>query len=278
MNDALEFLLKSIAEQLSLSSGDKGVLLQNLDQYLPELYKYSVSIMDIVVKPIGYTLLGFFLLIEFQALAQKMSSSSNGQTGGMEFLLPLVIKVGFCSLVMRNLALFLKAIMDVGITITRGISNLGIAAGGSNKIDISNAMDTISDLGFFSQLMLLVVFLLVLLISIFTNVLVKVIVFMRFLELYVYMSISPLPVATLPNAELNQIGKNFFKSFVAASLQGTLLFLVLSFYPILVNGIFTLTGGEGAFEITASILGYSVALAFCLFYTGKWSKSITTAA
>lgn len=60
MNDALEFLLKSIAEQLSLSSGDKGVLLQNLDQYLPELYKYSVSIMDIVVKPIGYTLLGFF--------------------------------------------------------------------------------------------------------------------------------------------------------------------------------------------------------------------------
>ena len=131
--------------------------------------------MDIVVKPIGYTLLGFFLLIEFQALAQKMSSSSNGQTGGMEFLLPLVIKVGFCSLVMRNLALFLKAIMDVGITITRGISNLGIAAGGSNKIDISNAMDTISDLGFFSQLMLLVVFLLVLLISIFTNVLVKVI-------------------------------------------------------------------------------------------------------
>lgn len=276
MNGALEFILQSIADQLSLAKGDKSVLLQNLDQYLPELYEYSVSIMDVVVKPIAYSILGFFLLIELQQIAQRFHSS-NASTYGLEMFMQLFLKVGICTMVMRNLALFLRAIMEIGIQITQGISNLGINISGDQTIDVSGAMTTVTELGFFSKLVLLIVLLVVFIIALLTNILVKVIVFMRFLELYVYLSISPMPIATLPNLELSQIGKNFFKSFVAAALQGSLLFIVLSFYPILVNSVFSFGGNDGVFEIASAIIGYCIALIFCLIYTGRWAKSITTA-
>lgn len=65
MDGAIEFLLQTIAEQLSLSTNHKNSLLQNLEHYLPEIYHYSVTIMESVIKPIAYSLLGFLLLIEF---------------------------------------------------------------------------------------------------------------------------------------------------------------------------------------------------------------------
>lgn len=266
-----------ISDQLSLSNGSKDVLTQNLNQYLPELYRYSVSIMNVVVKPIAYSILGFLLLLELQSLAQRFhSSSSNGF--GLEPFIPLFLKIGICTLVMRYLPIFLQAIMEIGIRITQGIADLGIDASNNQSIDISSAMETVSELNFFSRMVLLIVLLIPLLISLITNILVKVMVFMRFLELYVYLCISPMPISTLPSAEISQIGKNFFKLFIAAALQGVLLFIVLSFYPILVNSAFSLGVNQGVIEIASAIIGNCIALGFCLFYTGRWSKSIATAA
>lgn len=278
MDGALEFLLKQIANQLSLSNVDTSVLTQNLDQYLPDIYSYSVLIMDVAVKPIAYTLLGFFLLVEFANLAKQMPTSGNSNMGGIEYFIPILLKVGFCTLIMRNVATVMKAIMDVGITVTTNISEIQMDGAASQTIDVTGAMKTLGDLGFFSQMVIMVILLLILLVSMIANVLCKVIVMMRFLELYIYFCLSPIPIATLPNQEFGQAGKNFFKQFAAGALQGALLFIVLSFYPLLMKSAFTLEGTEGALEIAASVAGYSVALIFCLFYTGKWSKAITGAA
>lgn len=277
MDSLLESLLKLIDSQLSLSGGEKNILLQNLNEYLPEVYMYSVTIMDIVVKPVAYALLGFFLLIELQSIARKYTTAGNAATAGLDMLISMVIKIGLCSIVMRNLALFLKAIMQVGIHIIEGISNMNMKFDSAASIDTGAALDSMSSLGFFSKLFLAVALLIVLLIAFFSNIVVKIIIFMRFLELYVFLCISPLPVSTLPNQELGNIGKNFFKTFFAASLQGTLLFIVLTFYPLLVNGVFKFGANSNAFEISAAVVGQSIALILCLVYTNKWSKSITTA-
>src|SRR5699024_1955303 len=155
----------------------------------------SVSIMDVVVKPIAYSILGFLLLLELQSIATRFHSTNSGSFG-LEPFLPLFLKIGLCTLVMRYLSIFLQAIMEIGIHITQGIADLGIDASSHQSINISNAMATVSGLGYFSRMVLVIVLLIPLLISLFTNILVKVMVFMRFLELYVYLCISPMPIAT----------------------------------------------------------------------------------
>ena len=57
----------------------------------------------------------------------------------------------------------------------------------------------------------------------------------RFIEIYMYVAISPIPIATFPSEDLSQIGKNFLKSFAAVCLQGTLIYLILTFFPVILS-------------------------------------------
>lgn len=277
MEKALEYLLTLIGEQLNVSTSGKSVLLLDLKSYLPELDTYSRLIMDTAVKPVAYSILGFLLLLELQQLAQRFQSS-NAQTYGMELFFKLFLKVGICSLIMRNLSTFLNAILGMGTKVTRNIADLQMGLGSKGNLNVEQAMETVEKLKFFPQLFLGLILFVVLLVTLAASVIVKVIIFMRFLELYILMCVSPLPICTLPNAELSTIGKNFFKIFVAAALQGVLLFIVLSFFPIVINSAFSLSDETSMMGIAIALLCNSGALCMSLLSTNKWSKSIATAA
>jgi hypothetical protein len=101
--------------------------------------------------------------------------------------------------------------------------------------------------------------------------LVQIICIGRFLEIYIHVAIAPIPLATLPSDDLNSIAKNFLKSFAAVSLQGALIYLILSFFPQLVNS--NILGEQIAF----TMLLYSIVLVIAIFSAGKWAKSICNA-
>ncbi|MGM9903246.1 hypothetical protein A5844_001956 [Enterococcus sp. 10A9_DIV0425] len=273
MDGAIEFLLKAIAEQLSLTTNHKNSLLQNLENYLPEIYQYSITIMDIVIKPIAYSLLGFLLLIEFQQIAHHLYGKQS-EFGGLDLFLPLFIKVGLTLLVLRNLMIFLNTIMEIGITISQGISRIEIRESPRPTLNVGTIMEEIYDFGFFEKLTLLLILLIPLIFSIIVGVLAKVIIFLRFLEMYVYLSISPLPIVALLNTEVGHFGKNFLRMFGAASLQGVLLFIVLSIYPLLIGTAFSMEENHGMMAIIGAIVGNCLSLSLCLVYTMKWSKTI----
>lgn len=102
--------------------------------------------------------------------------------------------------------------------------------------------------------------------------LVKVICIARFIEIYMYVAISPIPIATFPSDEMSQIGKNFLKSFAAVCLQGTLIFLVLTFFPVLLSE--QLIGDDvSAFNL----LLYSLVLILAVFGANRYAKSMLNA-
>ena len=49
--------------------------------------------------------------------------------------------------------------------------------------------------------------------------------------MYLYLSISPLPIVALVNTEIRACRKEFLKLFGAASLQGVLLFYRVEYLP-----------------------------------------------
>jgi NADH:ubiquinone oxidoreductase subunit H len=96
-------------------------------------------------------------------------------------------------------------------------------------------------------------------------------------ETYVYLAISPLPLATIPNSELSSVAKNFLKSFAAVSIQGVLIFTVLALYGTLIGSI---ASNDAFTDITTAMLEatlYSLVLVVCISMTGRWSKSICNA-
>ena len=87
-------------------------------------------------------------------------------------------------------------------------------------------------------------------------------------------SLAPIPVATLSNREVGQMGQNYLKSLFAVGFQGLLILLCVGIYGVLVQGISTSGDPIGAIW---GCVGYTVLLCFMLFKTGTISKSIFAA-
>jgi hypothetical protein len=100
------------------------------------------------------------------------------------------------------------------------------------------------------------------------------VIFGRMLEIYLTISIAPIPLSTLVNREWGQIGNNYLKSLFALAFQGFLIMVCVAIYAVLVADI------PMAGNVHAAIwgtVGYTVLLCFALFKTGSLSKSIWSA-
>ena len=94
------------------------------------------------------------------------------------------------------------------------------------------------------------------------SIVIFVIVYGRMIEIYLTVSLAPIPFSTMANREWGQMGTNYLRSLFALGFQGFLM---------LVQSIPSSGDIHGAIWGTA---GYTVLLAFALFKTGSLSKSI----
>ncbi|MNJ59066.1 TrbL/VirB6 plasmid conjugal transfer protein [compost metagenome] len=148
----------------------------------------------------------------------------------------------------------------------------------SGGIDLAAIEPMIDELGFWKQLVTLIICMIIFLVVLVAVTISYIIIVARFIELYVYFTISPIPLATLPNEEMSQIGKSFLKSFAAVCLQGTLIFLVLSFLPAIFNAM--ASGADNYANLWGSligVLGYAIVLIIAIMSTGRWAKAISNA-
>lgn len=100
------------------------------------------------------------------------------------------------------------------------------------------------------------------------------IIFGRMLEIYLTVSIAPIPLATMVNREWGQMGNNYLKSLFALAFQGFLIMVCVAIYAVLVQSIPTVDSIQAAIWGTA---GYTTLLCFTLFKTGSLAKSLFSA-
>lgn len=103
------------------------------------------------------------------------------------------------------------------------------------------------------------------------SILITVILYGRMMEIYLYVSIAPIPMATLGNREWGSIGTNYVKGVAALSFQGFFMMVCVGIYAVLVN---TITVASNLHSAIWGVAGYTVLLCFMLFKTGSISQSI----
>lgn len=105
----------------------------------------------------------------------------------------------------------------------------------------------------------------------------------RMIEIFMYLGISPLPMATFMNSEWSQVGKNWMRGAAALSFQGVFIVIALSIFHTIFSNVTTaiaaydgekLTGSAGDIIISLLMLcGYAGALIFTVLRSGQISKS-----
>ena len=106
------------------------------------------------------------------------------------------------------------------------------------------------------------------------SIVIFVIVYGRMLEIYLMVSLAPIPFSTFGNREQSQIGQNYLRSLFALGFQGFLLMICVGIYAVLIQGV---TASDDVLASIWGLLGYTVLLCFTLFKTGSLSKSIFSA-
>jgi TrbL/VirB6 plasmid conjugal transfer protein. len=101
-----------------------------------------------------------------------------------------------------------------------------------------------------------------------------VVVFGRMIEIYLVISIAPIPLSTMVNRDWGGMGNNYLKSLFALAFQGFLIMVCVGIYAVLVSMIVTADNIHGQIWTVA---GYTALLCFMLIKSGGISKSLFSA-
>ena len=230
--------------------------------FSPGIFGMIRNVSESVIVPIAGMILTFIACYE---LIQMIIDHNNLANFESWIFFKWVFKTFLAVTIITNCFNITMAVFDVSQHVIAGAG--GIIAG-STAIDSAaldgmqatvEAMDLGPMLGLYLQSFIVQTTMWVL------GILIFVIVYGRMIEIYLMVSLAPIPFSTFGNREQSQIGQNYLRSLFAIGFQGFLILVCVGIYAVLIQSV--------AFsqDIIASlwgVVGYTVLLCFTLFKTG----------
>ena len=226
------------------------------------------TLSENVIMPIAGLILTFIACYELIQLVVGHNNLANFETW---IFWKWIFKTFVAVTLITNTMNITMAVFDVAQHV---VSQAGGLISGSTAVDASTlatmqsaleAMDIGPLLSIYLQ-SLIVQFLMYIL-----SALIFVIVYARMIEIYLMVSLAPIPFATFGNREQSMIGQNYLRSLFALGFQGFLIMVCVGIYAVLIQ---TVAFSSDIIGSLWGVMGYTILLAFTLFKTGAIAKSI----
>ncbi len=266
--DNLTGLFDSVNTQVGSIASDVGTTPAS---FSPGVFSLIQNLSESVIMPIAGIILTFICCWELIQLLIEHNNLANFETW---IFFKWVFKTFVAVMLITNCFNITMAVFDVAQSV---INSSGSLISESTAVDAEMLetleatlleMDLGPLLGLFLQSFLIQFTMSALSVVIF------VIVYGRMVEIYLMVSLAPIPFATFGNREQSQIGQNYLRSLIALGFQGFLILVCVGIYAVLIQSVAI------SDDIIASlwgIVGYTVLLVFTLFKTGSLAKSVMNA-
>lgn len=263
-----------IYESLAVSMSDVSALaLKTPKNFNPRLWKAVQEFNAKAVMPVGWALLSLFLLIELASIMKKTDARG---MDAIYFISLVLIKVLIAKMIMENMTDIIQMFFDLSSFMLKRAGSLftvkdaSLTLNASTKAAISDAvskMNIVDCLGTWIEAELIGIA------GSICAMIAKLCVVLRFVEIYVFTAIAAVPMATLINEKLGDIGYSYLKRMAALAVHVVFIIIVLYCYMVLVSdkSIFTSKNVMGSLM---GSLGYSILAIVALFQTGNWSKGL----
>lgn len=236
--------------------------------FSPAVFNMIRNLSENVIMPIAGILLTFIACYELIQLVISHNNLANFETW---IFWKWIFKTFVAVTLITNTMNITMAVFDVAQHV---ISNAGGIISGSTAIDASTLASMESTLETMEVPALLSIFLQSLIVQFLIyllSALIFVIVYARMIEIYLMVSLAPIPFATFGNREQSMIGQNYLRSLFALGFQGFLIMVCVGIYAVLIQSVAFTTDIIGSLW---GVMGYTVLLAFTLFKTGAVAKSV----
>ena len=236
--------------------------------FSPAIFNMIKNLSENVIMPIAGLILTFIACYELIQLVISHNNLANFETW---IFFKWVFKTFVAVTLITNTMNITMAVFDVAHHV---VSQAGGIITGSTAIDASTLATMQSNLEAMEVGELLGIFLMSFIVQFLVYILsalIFVIVYARMIEIYLMVSLAPLPFATFGNKEQSMIGQNYLRSLFALGFQGFLIMVCVGIYAVLIQSIAFSSDIIGTLW---GIVGYTILLAFTLFKTGSVAKSV----
>ena len=226
------------------------------------------TLSENVIMPIAGLILTFIACYELIQLVISHNNLANFETW---IFWKWIFKTFVAVTLITNTMNITMAVFDVAQHV---VTQAGGIIAGSTAIDDSTLATVQSTLEAMEIGPLLSIFLQTIIVRFLIYILsalIFVIVYARMIEIYLMVSLAPIPFSTFGNREQSMIGQNYLRSLFALGFQGFLIMVCVGIYAVLIQSVAFSTDIIGSLW---GVLGYTILLAFTLFKTGAVAKSI----
>ena len=236
--------------------------------FSPAIFTMIRTLSENIIMPIAGIILTFIACYELIQLVISHNNLANFETW---IFFKWIFKTFIAVLLISNTMNITMAAFDVTGHV---VANAGGLIQESTDVDVYtyeaiqdvlNASETGELFSIFLQSFIVQFIIYVL------SALIFVIVYARMIEIYLMVSLAPIPFATFGNKEQSMIGQNYLRSLFALGFQGFLIMVCVAIYAVLIHNIAVDTDIIGSLW---GVMGYTILLAFTLFKTGSVAKSI----
>ena len=264
----LSGMFDSVNQQVGQIAGDVGTTPAN---FSPAVFSMIRNISESVILPIAGMVLTFIACYELIQMLIEHNNLANFETWTF---FKWVFKTFLAVTLISNTFNITMAVFDVAQQV---ISRSGGLISGSTSVSDATltamqatleGMDLGPLLGLYLQTCVVQVTMLAL------SAIIFVIVYGRMVEIYLMVSLAPIPFATFGNHEQSHTGQNYLRSLFALGFQGFLIMICVGIYAVLIQN---LSFSDNIISSIWGVLGYTVLLAFTLFKTGSLAKSVFAA-
>lgn len=264
----LSGMFDSVNQQVGQIAGDVGTTPAN---FSPAVFSMIRNISESVILPIAGMVLTFIACYELIQMLIEHNNLANFETWTF---FKWVFKTFLAVTLISNTFNITMAVFDVAQQV---ISRSGGLISGSTSVSDATltamqatleGMDLGPLLGLYLQTFVVQVTMLAL------SAIIFVIVYGRMVEIYLMVSLAPIPFATFGNHEQSHTGQNYLRSLFALGYQGFLIMICVGIYAVLIQN---LSFSDNIISSIWGVMGYTVLLAFTLFKTGSLAKSVFAA-
>ena len=263
--DNLTNTFDSVNNQVGQIATEVG---QTPANFSPAVYNMIRTLSENVIMPIAGLILTFIACYELIQLVVGHNNLANFETW---IFWKWIFKTFVAVTLITNTMNITMAVFDVAQHV---VSQAGGLISGSTAVDASTLATMQSELEAMDIGPLLSIYLQSLIVQFLMYILsalIFVIVYARMIEIYLMVSLAPIPFATFGNREQSMIGQNYLRSLFALGFQGFLIMVCVGIYAVLIQ---TVAFSSDIIGSLWGVMGYTILLAFTLFKTGAIAKSI----
>ena len=239
--------------------------------FSPEIFSMIRTVSETVIMPIAGIILTFIACYELISMVIDRNNLANFETW---VFFKWIFKTFVAVMLITNTFDITMAVFDVAQNVIASAGGIITQTTEVDAMDLTKLEATLKGMGIGPLLgMYVEVFFIRIGIQIMSMI-VFVIVYGRMLEIYLMISLAPIPFSTFGNREQSHIGQNYLRSLFALGFQGFLILICVGIYAVLIH---TVALSSDPLAALWGVLGYTFLLCFSLFHTGTLAKSVFAA-